>query len=49
MSGHAAAPPRAKTNSRRLVCRESSIVKSDGSRIHDTTPSRLEARRRLGS
>jgi hypothetical protein len=48
--GHAtAAPPRSVMNSRRLVCRESSIVKSDGDRFMTPPPSRLEARRRLGS
>ena len=36
-------------NSRRLVCRESSIVKGDGGRFMTPPPSRLEARRRLGS
>ena len=49
-SGHAAAaPPRSVMNSRRLVCRESSIVKGDGGRFMTPPPSRLEARRRLGS
>ena len=49
-SGHAAAaPPSSVMNSRRLVCRESSIVKSDGGQFMTPPPSRLEARRRLGS
>jgi hypothetical protein len=45
----AAAPPSSVMNSRRLVCRESSIVKGDGGRFMTPPPSRLEARRRLGS
>jgi putative tryptophan/tyrosine transport system substrate-binding protein len=44
-SGHpTAAPP----NSRRLVCRESSILRGDGGRFTTPLPSRLEARSRLG-
>src|SRR5215208_6520461 len=37
-----------KTNSRRLVCREKSIVGDDGGRFTTPPPSRLEARSRLG-
>ena len=43
------APPSSVMNSRRLVCRESSIVKGDGGRFMTAPPSRLEARSRLGS
>jgi hypothetical protein len=35
-------------NSRRLVCRERSIVRGDGGRFTTPPPSRLEARSRLG-
>src|SRR6516165_437615 len=47
-SGHAAAPPRTVMNSRRLVCRERSIVRGDEGRIMTRPSSRPEARRRLG-
>ena len=47
-SGHAAAPPSSAMNSRRLVCRESSILKGDGGRFMTPPPSRPEARSRLG-
>src|SRR5688500_13212872 len=46
--GHAAAPARTAMNSRRLVCRERSIVRGDGGRFTTPPPSRLEARSRLG-
>src|SRR5215211_6763476 len=36
------------TTSRRLVCRERSIVRGDGGRFMTPPPSRLEARSRLG-
>src|SRR5215208_6385440 len=36
------------TTSRRLVCRERSIVRGDGGRFTTAPPSRLEARSRLG-
>src|SRR6516165_1655013 len=45
----AAAPPRKPRNSRRLVCRERSIVRGDRGRVVIAQPpSRPEARRRLG-
>src|SRR5262249_50206101 len=49
-SGHAAAaPPSSVMNSRRLVCRERSIVRGDrGWVVIAQPPSRPEARRRLG-
>ena len=48
-SGHAAAaPPSSVMNSRRLVCRERSIVRGDGGRFMTRPPSRPEARSRLG-
>src|SRR5499433_3833336 len=48
-SGHAAAPASSVMNSRRLVCRERSIVRGDRGRVVIAQPpSRLEARRRLG-
>jgi len=49
-SGHAAAaPPSSVMNSRRLVCRESSILRGDGGSVMTVSPSRPEARRRFGS
>ena len=49
-SGHAAAaPPSSVMNSRRLVCRERSIVRGDGGWVITRPPSRREARSRLGS
>ena len=49
-SGHTAdMPPISVMNSRRLVCRESSILRDDGGRFTTPPPSRLEARSRLGS
>src|SRR5829696_5973871 len=39
---------RSATTSRRLVCWERSIVRGDGNRFTTATPSRLEARSRLG-
>jgi Phage integrase family len=36
-------------NSRRLVCRESSILSGDGGSVMTVSPSRPEARRRFGS
>ena len=42
-----AALARPQTNSRRLVCRERSIVTGDGGRFTTPPPSRLEARSRL--
>src|SRR6516165_3949787 len=45
----AAAPTRAKMNSRRFVCRESSILRGDGGSVMTVSPSRPEARRRFGS
>src|SRR6516225_2175973 len=49
-SGHAAAAPTSNAmNSRRLVCRERSIVRGDRGRVVIAQPpSRPEARRRLG-
>src|SRR5215831_12127776 len=48
-SGQAMAAPLASVmNSRRLVCRERSIVRGDEDRIMIRPPSRPEARRRLG-
>src|SRR5215204_5547699 len=48
-SGHAeVTATKAATNSRRLVCRERSIVRCDGGRFTTPPPSRLEARSRLG-
>src|SRR5207244_9229580 len=35
-------------NSRRLVCRESSILRGDGGSVMTVSPSRPEARRRFG-
>src|SRR6187431_1573519 len=46
--GPAAAALRNPMNSRRLVCREKSIVGDDGGRFTTPPPSRLEARSRLG-
>ena len=47
--GHATAPPPSRVkNSRRLVCRERSIVRGDEGRIMTRPSSRPEARRRLG-
>src|SRR4051812_2003566 len=46
--GHAAMLPSTATTSRRLVCRERSIVRGDGGRFTTPLPSRLEARSRLG-
>src|SRR4051812_4001753 len=40
--------PSSPINSRRLVCRERSIVRGDGGRFMTPPPSRLEARGRLG-
>src|SRR5215831_14932343 len=49
-SGHtAAAPPSSVMNSRRFVCRESSILRGDGGSVMTVSPSRPEARRRFGS
>ena len=42
------AQPSPEMNSRRLVCRERSIVRDDGGRFTTPPPSRLEARSRLG-
>src|SRR5258708_12256627 len=36
-------------NSRRFVCRESSILRGDGGSVMTVSPSRPEARRRFGS
>ena len=47
-NGHAAVPPSTVMKSRRLVCRESSILRGDGGRFTTPPPSRLEARSRLG-
>ena len=41
-------PTRTAKTSRRLVCRERSIVRDDGGRFTTPPPSRLEARSRLG-
>src|SRR5262249_28011911 len=46
---HAVAPARTVMKSRRLVCRERSKLRGDGGRFMRSPPSRLEARRRLGS
>src|SRR5215211_7418219 len=46
--GAAAALASPQTTSRRLVCRERSIVRGDGGRFTTPPPSRLEARSRLG-
>src|SRR5258707_756505 len=48
-TGQAAAPPSSVRNSRRLVCRESSILRGDGGSVMTVSPSRPEARRRFGS
>src|SRR5436190_14713984 len=48
-SGHAAAPPMSVMNSRRLVCRESSILRGDGGSVMTVSPPRREARRRFGT
>src|SRR5262245_16254156 len=49
-SGHAAAAlPSRVRNSRRFVCRESSILRGDGGSVMTVSPSRPEARRRFGS
>src|SRR5882757_2119506 len=49
-SGHAtAAPPSSAMNSRRFVCRESSILRGDRGSVMTVSPSRPEARRRFGS
>ena len=45
----AASPARAARTSRRLVCRERSIVRGDGGRFTTPPPSRLEARSRPSS
>src|SRR5829696_7798147 len=47
-SGTSAIDPQSAMNSRRLVCRERSIVRGDGGRFTTPPPSRLEARSRLG-
>src|SRR5262249_26048074 len=47
-SSGAAAPPSSVMNSRRLVCRERSIVRGDEGRIMTRPSSRPEARSRLG-
>src|SRR6195256_1465002 len=44
-----AAPPSSVMNSRRFVCRESSILRGDGGSVMTVSPSRPEARRRFGS
>ena len=44
-----AAPPSSVMKSRRLVCRESSILRGDGGSVMTVSPSRPEARRRFGS
>src|SRR3954462_12352683 len=46
--GEAKAPLSDSRSSRRLVCRERSIVRGDGGRFTTPPPSRLEARSRLG-
>src|SRR6201990_961408 len=43
------APPSSDMNSRRFVCRESSILRGDGDSVMTVSPSRPEARRRFGS
>src|SRR5207248_2415353 len=48
LSGHAAALAISAMNSRRLVCRERSIVRGDEGRIMTRPSSRPEARSRLG-
>src|SRR5258708_1497524 len=48
-NGHAAAAPSSVMNSRRFVCRESSILSGDGGSVMTVSPSRPEARRRFGS
>ena len=49
-SGHAAAaPPSSVMNSRRFVCRESSILRGDGGSVMTVSPSRPEARSRFGT
>src|SRR5215203_5329404 len=48
LSGHAATPPISAMTSRRLVCRERSIVRGDEGRFTTPPPSRLEARSCLG-
>src|SRR5262249_57795232 len=49
VSDHAATPPSSVMNSRRFVCRESSILRGDGGSVMTVSPSRPEARRRFGS
>src|SRR6267143_5058636 len=44
-----AEPPSSVMNSRRFVCRESSILRGDGGSVMTVSPSRPEARRRFGS
>src|SRR5262249_31182545 len=48
-SGHVAAQPISVMNSRRFVCRESSILRGDGGSVMTVSASRPEARRRFGS
>src|SRR3954453_18929674 len=48
VAGEATAALRYRRNSRRLVCRERSIVRGDGGRLPTPSPLRLEARSRLG-
>src|SRR5258708_5537735 len=48
-SGQATAPLSRVMNSRRFVCRESSILSGDGGSVMTVCPSRPEARRRFGS
>src|SRR5262249_44154370 len=43
------APPSSVMNTRRFVCRESSILSGDGGSVMTVSPSRPEARRRFGS
>src|SRR5215472_4917436 len=47
--GQIVAQPASAMNLRRLVCRESSILRDDGGRFTIPPPSRLEARSRLGA
>src|SRR4029077_9448564 len=48
-SGCEAVLPRRIINSRRFVCRESSILRGDGGSVMTVSPSRREARRRFGT